>query len=33
MTNIVGTFNELIKAIDCLKKEFEKKDLGRTNFC
>jgi len=25
--NIVGTPNELTNAIDCLKKEFEKKDL------
>jgi len=31
--NIVGTPNELIKAINCLKKEFEIKDLGRTKFC
>ena len=31
--NIVGTPNELTKAIDCLKKEFEMKDLGRTKFC
>ena len=31
--NIVGTRNELIKAIDCLKKECEMKDLGRTKFC
>ena len=31
--NIVGTPNELTKAIDCLKKEFEMKDHGRTKFC
>ena len=31
--NIVGTPNEFIKAIDCLKKEFEMKDLGSTKFC
>jgi len=31
--NIVGTPNELKKEIDCLKKEFEMKDLGRTKFC
>jgi len=31
--NIVGTPNELIKAIDCLKKEFDMQDLGRTKFC
>ena len=30
--NIVETPNELTKAIDCLKKEFEMKDLGRTKF-
>jgi len=29
---IVGTSNELIKTIDCLKK-FEMKDIGRTKFC
>jgi len=27
--NIVGTPNELTKAIDCLKKEFEMKDFWR----
>jgi len=31
--NIIGTPEELPKAIDCLKKEFEVKDLGRTKFC
>jgi len=31
--NIIGTLDELPKAIDCLKKEFEVKDLGRTKFC
>nr|KYP58720.1 Retrovirus-related Pol polyprotein from transposon TNT 1-94 [Cajanus cajan] len=31
--NIIGTPEELSKAIDCLKKEFEMKDLGRTKFC
>lgn len=30
--NIVGALNELTKAIDCLKKEFEK-DLRNTKFC
>jgi len=30
--NIVGTPNELAKAIYCLKKEFEMKDLEKTNF-
>ena len=31
--NIIGTPEELLKAIDCLKREFEMKDLGRTKFC
>jgi len=31
--NIVDTPNELTKAIDYLKKEFEMNDFGRTNFC
>ena len=31
--HIVGTPNELTKTIDCLNKEFEMKDLGRTKFC
>ena len=31
--NIIGTPKELPKAIDCLKKEFEMKDLGKTKFC
>jgi len=30
---IVGTPDELAKAIDCLKKEFEMKDLEREKFC
>jgi len=30
--NIVGTLNELTKAIDCLKKEFEMKDLEKAKF-
>jgi len=30
--NIVGTPNELIKTIDCLKKEFEMKDLEKAKF-
>jgi len=30
--NIVGTPNELTKAIDCLKKEFEMKDLEKAKF-
>ena len=31
--NIVETPNEFTKAIDCLKKEFEMKDLGSTKIC
>lgn len=31
--NIIGTPEELSKAINCLKKEFEIKDLGRIKFC
>jgi len=31
--NIIGIPNELIYAIDYLRKEFEMKDLGRTKFC
>jgi len=31
--NIVGTPNEFTKAIDCLKKEFEMKDLESIKFC
>jgi predicted CoA-binding protein len=31
--NIIGTPEELPKVVDCLKKEFEMKDLGRTKFC
>jgi len=30
--NIVGTFYELTKAIDCLKKEFEMKNLEKAKF-
>jgi len=30
--NIVRTPNELTKTIDCLKKEFEMKDLEKANF-
>jgi len=30
--NIVGTPNEFIKSIDCLKKEFEMKDLEKAKF-
>ena len=31
--NIIGTLKELQKAANCLKLEFEMKDLGRTRFC
>jgi len=30
--NIVKTLNELTKAINCLKKEFEMKDLEKAKF-
>lgn len=31
--NIIGTPEELPKAMNCLKKEFEMKDLGKTKLC
>ena len=31
--NIIGTRKELLEAVECLKKEFEMKDLGKTKFC
>ncbi|KAJ9551943.1 hypothetical protein OSB04_015988 [Centaurea solstitialis] len=31
--NIVGTPGELPRAIECLKRGFEMKDLGKTKFC
>ena len=31
--NLIVTPEELIKTIDCLKKEFEIKDLGKTKYC
>jgi hypothetical protein len=31
--NIIGTPEELPKAIDCLKKEFEMNDLRKTKLC
>ncbi|KAL0415672.1 UNVERIFIED_CONTAM: Copia protein [Sesamum latifolium] len=31
--NIIGTPEELSRAINCLKKELEMKDLGRTKYC
>jgi len=30
--NIIGTTNELTKTIDCLKKEFEMKNLEKVKF-
>ena len=30
--NIIGTRKELLEAVECLKKEFEMKDLGKTKF-
>ena len=31
--NIIETPKELSKFVECLKKEFEMKDLGKTKFC
>ena len=31
--NLVGTLEELTKTANCLKNEFEMKDLGKKNFC
>lgn len=31
--NIIGTLEELPKAMNYLKKEFEMKDLGKTKLC
>jgi hypothetical protein len=31
--NLIGTSQGITKAKDCLKKEFEMKDLGKTKFC
>ena len=31
--NLVGTPEELTKIANCLKNEFEMKDLGKTKFC
>jgi hypothetical protein len=31
--NLIGTSQGLSGAMNCLKKEFEMKDLGRTKFC
>ena len=30
--NIIGTRKELLEAVECLKREFEMKDLGKTKF-
>ena len=32
-TNLIGTPEELTRTKNYLKKEFEIKDLGKTNFC
>ncbi|KAG7559105.1 Reverse transcriptase RNA-dependent DNA polymerase [Arabidopsis thaliana x Arabidopsis arenosa] len=31
--NILGTSGEISQTVDCLKAEFEMKDLGKTKFC
>ena len=31
--NIIGTLEELSKAVEYLKREFEMKDLGKIKFC
>ena len=31
--SLVGTPEELTKTTNCLKNEFEMKDLGKTKFC
>ena len=31
--NIIGTHKEILEGVECLKKEFEMKDLGKTKFC
>ena len=31
--NLVGTTEELTRTTNCLKNEFEMKDLGKTKFC
>ena len=31
--NIIGTHKELLEVVECLKKEFEKKDLDKIKFC
>ena len=31
--NLVGTLEELTKTANCLKNEFEMKDLGKKKFC
>ena len=30
--NIIGTRKELLEAVECLKREFEMKDLGKKKF-
>ena len=31
--NVILTLKELSKVVECLKKEFEMKDLNKTKFC
>ena len=31
--NIIDTHKELLEAVECLKKEFEMKDISKTKFC
>ena len=31
--SIIDTRKELLKAVECLKKEFEMKDISKTKFC
>ena len=31
--SIIGTRKELLEVVECLKKEFEMKYLGKTKFC
>ena len=31
--NIIGTSGEISQIVECLKKEFEMKDLGKTKLC
>ena len=31
--NLIGTLEELQMTVECLKNEFEMKDLGKTKYC